>query len=56
MYADKPREKMPKELFDLGLAISKILELDELHADAAILNCYPERATLSPHIDRYIKS
>jgi alkylated DNA repair dioxygenase AlkB len=54
VYADKPRDKMPKEMVDLGLTISRILNLDELHADAAILNCYPEKATLSPHVDRYV--
>lgn len=52
IYSNQPRDRMPKDMIDLGLAISQILKLDELHVDAAILNCYPEKATLSPHVDR----
>lgn len=54
VYADKPRDRMPTELMDLGLAISKILSLDELYPDAAILNFYHGKANLSPHVDRFL--
>jgi alkylated DNA repair dioxygenase AlkB len=52
IYADRARDKMPTEMVDLGLVITQILQLDELHVDAAILNCYPEKSNLSPHVDR----
>ncbi|KAI6192033.1 Fe2OG dioxygenase domain-containing protein [Aphelenchoides bicaudatus] len=56
VYADKPRDQMPSGMIDLGLAVSKILQLDELRVDAAILNFYPEKSNLSPHVDRSERS
>ncbi|KAI6173125.1 Fe2OG dioxygenase domain-containing protein [Aphelenchoides besseyi] len=55
-YADQPRSPMPSELVKLGAAVSEILELGKLDVDAAILNCYPEKATLSAHVDRSERS
>lgn len=51
-YEEKPRSSLPNELVRIARIISKLLGLKELNADAAIVNYYPEKANLSPHVDR----
>jgi alkylated DNA repair protein alkB family protein 1 len=51
-YAEKPRSLLPKELQAIAKVMSQVLGLGAMDADAAILNYYPNKATLSPHIDR----
>ncbi|KJH52833.1 putative alkylated DNA repair protein AlkB [Dictyocaulus viviparus] len=41
-------DRLPKEL-----VITKVLSLGTMYADAAIVNYYPPKSTLSPHVDRY---
>ncbi|WKY03882.1 hypothetical protein Q1695_005108 [Nippostrongylus brasiliensis] len=45
-------DPLPKELVQLADVITKYLRLPEMHADAAIVNYYPPKSTLSPHVDR----
>lgn len=51
-YAKLARAELPTELIELAALVSQLLGLGEMHADAAILNFYPPKATLSPHVDR----
>uniref|UniRef100_A0A1I7X724 Fe2OG dioxygenase domain-containing protein n=1 Tax=Heterorhabditis bacteriophora TaxID=37862 RepID=A0A1I7X724_HETBA len=45
-------EPLPTELCELSKVVSTVLGLDKMMADAAIINYYPPKSTLSPHIDR----
>ncbi|KAI6207201.1 Alkylated DNA repair protein alkB-like protein 1 [Aphelenchoides fujianensis] len=51
-YAHRPRAEMPVELVEFGAAVSQLSGLGELRVDTAIVNCYPEKSTLSAHVDR----
>lgn len=52
-YARSPRASLPEEIVQLARVVVRVLGLGEMDADAVILNYYPEKATLSPHVDRY---
>uniref|UniRef100_A0A8R1E0F7 Fe2OG dioxygenase domain-containing protein n=1 Tax=Caenorhabditis japonica TaxID=281687 RepID=A0A8R1E0F7_CAEJA len=49
-----PREgrELPEELVELGSVICDALKLGEMRPDAAIVNYYPPKSSLSPHVDR----
>ena len=51
-YEKRPRFSLPTELVEIARIFSKLLGLKEMKSDAAIVNYYPEKATLSPHVDR----
>jgi len=44
-------QPMPVELHSLGATLAKALEMT-LDPDTMIINYYPDKATLSPHVDR----
>lgn len=45
-------DPLPKELVDLADVVTRCLRLGPMHADATIVNYYPPKSTLSPHVDR----
>lgn len=51
-YAERPRSPLPQELHQAARVVSHVLGLGDMDADAAIVNYYPEKASLSPHVDR----
>ncbi|KAI1725000.1 2OG-Fe(II) oxygenase superfamily domain-containing protein [Ditylenchus destructor] len=52
VYEEKPSTDLPIEIRRLADIITGVLQLSEVKADAVILNYYPDKATLSPHVDR----
>lgn len=52
IYAEQPREPLPRELVRLADIVSRVLGLGEMKADAVIANFYPPKATLSAHVDK----
>lgn len=54
VYASKPRVPLPEEICTLAKIIIQVLRLGKISPDALIINYYPEKATLSPHVDRFI--
>lgn len=53
-YPNKPRQSLPNDIIELGGFVSRILNLGEMNPDATIINFYPEKAYLSPHVDRLV--
>ncbi|VDD85724.1 unnamed protein product [Enterobius vermicularis] len=51
LYAEKG-DPLPVELVSFGSLISEVLGLGPFHPDAAIINFFPLKGTLGPHIDR----
>lgn len=51
-YAERPRTALPQEIHRMAQQVVGVLGLGEIHPDAIIINYYPEKATLSPHVDR----
>lgn len=47
-----PGDPLPVELVSFGSLISEVLGLGPFHPDAAIINFFPLKGTLGPHIDR----
>ncbi|UMM31080.1 hypothetical protein L5515_012704 [Caenorhabditis briggsae] len=47
---------VPDELFQLGNLISNSLKLGDMRPDATILNYYPPKSALSPHVDKSERS
>ncbi|KAK6045269.1 putative alkylated DNA repair protein AlkB [Cooperia oncophora] len=45
-------DPLPKELVQFADVVTRYLGLGTMHADAAIINYYPPKSTLSPHVDR----
>ncbi|CAJ0602548.1 unnamed protein product [Cylicocyclus nassatus] len=45
-------DPLPTELVQFADVITRILKLGPMFADATIVNYYPPKSTLSPHIDR----
>uniref|UniRef100_A0A915AU06 Fe2OG dioxygenase domain-containing protein n=1 Tax=Parascaris univalens TaxID=6257 RepID=A0A915AU06_PARUN len=45
-------EPLPSELVTIADIISRALGIGPMQADAAIINYYPAKSTLSPHVDR----
>ncbi|CAD5212373.1 unnamed protein product [Bursaphelenchus okinawaensis] len=56
VYDDKPRDKLPDEIVKFADLVSNVLGLGSVAADAVIMNFYPAKATLSPHVDRSERS
>lgn len=54
VYAERPAQALPSEIINVAKLISKTLKLGDMHADAVIINYYPDKATLSPHVDRRV--
>ncbi|CAI2349857.1 unnamed protein product [Caenorhabditis sp. 36 PRJEB53466] len=48
--------KLPDELTELATLISLSLNLGQMRPDAAIINYYPPNSTLSPHVDRKVRT
>uniref|UniRef100_A0A7E4V643 Fe2OG dioxygenase domain-containing protein n=1 Tax=Panagrellus redivivus TaxID=6233 RepID=A0A7E4V643_PANRE len=51
-YPDVPRAPLPVEFTDVANCVTNAVGLGEFHADTAIVNYYPLKARLSPHVDR----
>lgn len=47
---------VPEELYQLGNLISRSLKLGDMKPDATILNYYPPKSALSPHVDKSERS
>ncbi|KAF1759609.1 hypothetical protein GCK72_016076 [Caenorhabditis remanei] len=47
---------VPEELYQLGNLISNSLKLGDMRPDATILNYYPPKSALSPHVDKSERS
>uniref|UniRef100_A0A914S0X7 Alpha-ketoglutarate-dependent dioxygenase AlkB-like domain-containing protein n=1 Tax=Parascaris equorum TaxID=6256 RepID=A0A914S0X7_PAREQ len=47
-------EPLPSELVTIADIISRALGIGPMQADAAIINYYPAKSTLSPHVDRLV--
>uniref|UniRef100_A0A1I7TQG1 Fe2OG dioxygenase domain-containing protein n=1 Tax=Caenorhabditis tropicalis TaxID=1561998 RepID=A0A1I7TQG1_9PELO len=47
---------VPEELYQLGNLISNSLKLGDMKPDATILNYYPPKSALSPHVDKSERS
>lgn len=47
---------VPDELYQLGNLISNSLKLGDMRPDATILNYYPPKSALSPHVDKSERS
>lgn len=47
---------IPDELYQLGNLISNSLKLGDMRPDATILNYYPPKSALSPHVDKSERS
>ncbi|VDM53556.1 unnamed protein product [Angiostrongylus costaricensis] len=45
-------DQLPVELVHFAKVITQVLGLGVMNADAAIVNYYPPKSTLSPHVDR----
>ncbi|XGW29856.1 hypothetical protein V3C99_009141 [Haemonchus contortus] len=45
-------DPLPKELVQFADVVTRYLGLGPMHADATIVNYYPPKSTLSPHVDR----
>ncbi|KAK6009762.1 putative alkylated DNA repair protein AlkB [Ostertagia ostertagi] len=45
-------DPLPEELVQFADVVTRYLGLGDMHADAAIVNYYPPKSTLSPHVDR----
>uniref|UniRef100_A0A0K0DER3 Fe2OG dioxygenase domain-containing protein n=1 Tax=Angiostrongylus cantonensis TaxID=6313 RepID=A0A0K0DER3_ANGCA len=45
-------DQLPAELVHFAKVITHVLGLGVMNADAAIVNYYPPKSTLSPHVDR----
>ncbi|KAJ1351301.1 hypothetical protein KIN20_007287 [Parelaphostrongylus tenuis] len=45
-------DDLPAELVHFAKVITRVLGLGTMDADAAIVNYYPPKSTLSPHVDR----
>ncbi|CAD5216401.1 unnamed protein product [Bursaphelenchus xylophilus] len=56
IYADRPRNRLPDEIVKFADLVSRILGLGPMAPDAVIMNFYPSKATLSPHVDRSERS
>lgn len=52
-YPEQPRQPLPSDITELGDFITRLLGLGEMKPDATIINFYPEKAYLSPHVDRF---
>jgi len=51
-YTKMPREKLPMEIGEISKLVVQVLGLRELSPDAAIINYYPAKTALSPHVDK----
>ncbi|KHJ81990.1 hypothetical protein OESDEN_18319 [Oesophagostomum dentatum] len=45
-------DPLPQELVQFADVITRVLGLGPIYADATIVNYYPPKSTLSPHVDR----